>query len=137
MTEIGELSVEDQLRNELRDVRHDLEHVVQERDAAERQVKQLTMLERLASQHATRCDANVAEADHRLAQAKAEIARLNADERRLYADLLDEKVVTENERDMLRVRMAQIRELCETARDVDLDSLPQFILEVIDGESLS
>ena len=37
MTEIGEMSVEDQLRDELRRVRHDLEHVVQERDAAERE----------------------------------------------------------------------------------------------------
>jgi chromosome segregation ATPase len=64
----------------------------------EKQVKQLTMLERLAGQHATRCDANVAEADHRLAQTKAEIAWMKAAERTLYADLLDEKVALERQR---------------------------------------
>lgn len=37
MTDMGELSVEDQLRDELRRVRHDLEHVTAERNAAERE----------------------------------------------------------------------------------------------------
>ena len=36
--EIGEMSTEDQLRNELRDVRHDLEHVAGERDEALRKL---------------------------------------------------------------------------------------------------
>lgn len=38
MTEMGELSVEDWLRDELRRVRHDLEHVTAERDGLRAQL---------------------------------------------------------------------------------------------------
>lgn len=38
---MNEMSVEDELRNELRDVRHDLEHVTRERDAAKKRSTQL------------------------------------------------------------------------------------------------
>jgi hypothetical protein len=121
----------------------------------EQQVKQLTMLERMASQHATRCDANVAEADHQLALAKAAFARLRATERRTYADLLDEKVTLENRVDELEdtvVRLTEsesgalvlaegkVRRL-ERQRQAVLDVLreessldPAAVLAVLDGE---
>lgn len=50
MTEIGELSVEDELRDELRRVRHDRDHVVAERDDARRERDELAVKLKLAEE---------------------------------------------------------------------------------------
>lgn len=102
-----EMSVQDQLRNDLRDVRHDLEHVTQERDVAREDVRQLR--------------------DHIRRANKA--AKSSGEYAVAVGEYRDEAWA---ERDRLREQIRKVRELCRNVRDVELDSLPQEIFAVLD-----
>lgn len=82
----------------------------------EKELRFLRQTERMASQHATRLDADMAESDARIARLKAELASMRAQLRANYADVLDRAVKAENERDALQDRVeraiARGREEC-------------------------
>lgn len=150
MTEIEELSVEDELRDELRRVRHDLEHVVHERDRLQRivddqllsaakgarRIVELERLERMATQHAFDAEADRDRERTNVANAKAEIARLRERNSTSNADTYSWYVKECDRREELESRIAKIRAICG---EVSIwDSSPQLlarqILDVLDAD---
>lgn len=105
------MSVEDQLRNELRDVRHDRDHVTAERDKALERIAELERLERSATQHAFGAEAERDRARASLANAKAEIARLRERGSIYRVDVYGWYLKECDRREELEERLRKVREI--------------------------